>query len=258
MLPQNAHNAASLLAKSTLWRAKLGLIVPSWNTVMEYEFQRIVPPGFSVHVSRIPHTQDTEHKLQHMLSLLLDGASLLAHAKVDAICFGCTGSGFVQEDAYRDAEAAAEVSSALGVPTITTSDSVALALRHLNVSRVAVASPYEPWLNAHLKRYLEARGFSITGIAGFGTQEHARCSPEDTLSLALGVVGPESQAIFISCTNFRTLEIIQPLEDATGLPVVTSTQASVWRLMAILGMTEGIAGAGRLLRRIGKGLGPGN
>jgi maleate isomerase len=252
MVPSNPRHAAPVPGESAPWRAKLGLIVPSWNTVMEYEFQRIVPPGVSLHVSRIAHTEDTEHKLHHMLSLLPDGASLLAHAKVDAICFGCTGSGFVQEDAFRDAETAAEVSSALGVPTVTTSDSVALALRHLEVSRVAVASPYEPWLNAHLKRYLEARGFSITGIAGFGTQEHARCSPADTLSLALGVVGPESQAVFISCTNFRTLEIIQPLEDATGLPVVTSNQASVWRLMAILGMTEGIAGAGRLLRRMGK------
>ena len=220
---------------SAEWNTRLGLVVPSWNTVMEYEYQRLIPKGTSLHASRITHTRDTESTLLHMLDELEPAAALLAHARVDAICFGCTASGFVQPDVRRDAQAAEAVSRSLGVPVIATSDAVAAALEHVGARRIAVASPYEPWLNEHLRRYLEGRGFTLTSIAGFGTQEHAKCSPQETLELALSVVRPDADAIFLSCANLRTLEIIEPLERATGLPVITSTQASFWRMLSRLG-----------------------
>lgn len=228
------------------WTTRLGLIVPSWNTVMEYEFLRMLPKGMSLHSSRIAHTGDTEPALLHMMDELEPAATLLAHAHVDAICYGCTASGFIQADVRRDVHVAETASRSLGVPIVTTSDAVAAALDHLGARRVAVASPYEAWLNQHLRRYLESRGFTVTSIAGFGTQEHAKCSPEQTLELALGVVRPDSDAILLSCANLRTLEIIEPLEQATGLPVVTSTQASLWRLLTRIGQS-GPGGPGRLL-----------
>ena len=45
------------------WERKLGLIVPSWNTVMEYEVQRMAGATMSVHSMRIAHTGDTEENL---------------------------------------------------------------------------------------------------------------------------------------------------------------------------------------------------
>ena len=45
---------------SVNWQTKLGIIVPSWNTVMEYEFQRMAGPSTSVHSQRIKHTDDSE------------------------------------------------------------------------------------------------------------------------------------------------------------------------------------------------------
>jgi len=231
---------------SAEWHTRLGLVVPSWNTVMEYEFLRLLPPGTSMHVSRIAHTSDTEQALLHMLGELEPAAALLAHARVDAICFGCTASGFVQPDVRLDVQASDAAARSLGVPVVTTSDSVCAALEHVGARHIAVASPYEPWLNEHLRRYLEGRGFTVTSIAGFGTQEHAKCSPQETLALALGVVRPDTEAIFLSCANLRTLEIIDPLERTTGLPVVTSTQASFWRLLSRLEL-PGPGGPGRLL-----------
>lgn len=229
------------------WDFKLGLIVPSWNTVMEREFQRLLPAHGSLHASRIFHNQDTEESLMEMLLKLEDAATLLAHAKVDAICFGCTGSGLVQEDVYLDRKFADKASLSLGIPVIATSDAVVKAMEHLRISRVSVASPYEPWLNAHLKRYLNERGIVVTSIAGFGTQDHSNCSPKETLELALSVVDSQAEAIFISCTNFRTLEIIEPLENATGLPVITSTQASYWMMSELIKKSNhSIQGLGKL------------
>jgi maleate isomerase len=236
-------------ANAQPWRAKLGLIVPSWNTVMEFECARMAPAGVSLHVARIPHTADTEANLVEMAHRFPEVAELLAHARVDAVCFGCTASGFIQEGAGADAAMARAVEARIGIPTVTTSQAIAEALQRHGAHRVAVASPYEPWLNERLRRYLKAAGFTVVGMAGFGTQEHARCSVADTLALAESVVTDDADALVISCTNFRTLEIVDRLEERLGRPVVTSNQASMWRLLGLAGIPDAIPGAGRLLRR---------
>ena len=229
------------------WRARLGLIVPSWNTVMEFECGRMAPVGVSLHVARIAHTADTEDNLRAMARVFPATADLLAHARVDAVCFGCTASGFIQEGAGADAALARAVAERTGIPTVTTSQAIVDALQRLGAERVAVASPYEAWLNERLRAYLEGAGFAVVGIAGFGTQEHARCSLEETCRLAEGVATDDAEALLISCTNFRTLEIIDHLEAALSRPVVTSNQASLWRLLALAGIDDAVPGAGRLL-----------
>ncbi len=215
---------------------------------MEYECARLAPPGVSLHVTRIAHTADTEENLRHMAAVFPAAADLLAHAHVDAICFGCTASGFLLEGTGADAALAEAVARGTGIPTVTTSQSIVDALHLFDVRRVAVASPYERWLNEHLRRYLEGAGVTVVGLAGFGTQQHARCSPEDTMRLALSVLTDDAEALVISCTNFRTLEIIDQLEAASGRPVVTSTQASAWRLLGLARIDAPVNGAGRLLR----------
>lgn len=59
---------------------------------------------------------------------------------------------------------------------------------------------------------------------------------------------PESQAIFISCTNLRTLEIIESLEKKLGKPMVTSNSASLWKMLRVIQDPRAIPGAGRLFR----------
>jgi len=229
------------------WERKLGLIVPSWNTVMEYEFQRMTVPSMSVHTMRIPHTADTEENLTWMGTQVPAAAKLLAHAKVAVICYGCTAGGFLKGPGY-DREIIREIEAATGISGVTTAAAVVDALQALGVKRLSVASPYEAWLNEKLQQYLKAGGFEVLAIQGFGTQAHASFTPEQNAALVAEVDRPDGQAIFISCTNFRTLEIIEPLEEKLGKPVVTSNSASVWKMLRRLGDRRDIPGGGRLLR----------
>jgi maleate cis-trans isomerase len=64
--------------------------------------------------------------------------------------------------------------------------------------------------------------------------------------LALDVTSEENEAIFISCTNLRAIEIIQLLEQETGKPVITSNQAAMWHALRRLGINDAIEGYGRL------------
>jgi maleate cis-trans isomerase len=70
---------------------------------------------------------------------------------------------------------------------------------------------------------------------------------EAAYELALKVNSKENDAIFISCTNFRSIEIIDRLETETSKPVITSNQATLWHALRKLGLKDSVKGYGRLL-----------
>ena len=229
------------------WNLKLGIIVPSWNTVMEYEFQRMGGEGVSLHSQRIRHTADTEKDLAWLSTQAPAAAELLAHAKVNAICHGCTGSGFLKTP-EEDLALAAELERGTGIPSVTSSSAIVAALRKLGAKRISVASPYEPWLNEKLRVYLEAAGFDIVAMKGLATQAHGSVTTDTVKALALDVLRPGTEAIFISCSNLRTLDIIEAVERESGKPVVTSNQAAMWGTLRKIGDGRAVPGAGRLFR----------
>jgi maleate isomerase len=206
---------------------KLGIIVPSWNTVMEYETQLMAGGAMSVHSMRIPHTADTEEKLLWLGTQAPAAAELLAHAKVDVICYGCAAGGFLKGP-VEDRELGEKISKSTGVPVAVTSAAVAEALR--------------------LKQYLTKAGFEIMAMEGLDTQNHSAVTNERIEALIAGVDRPETQAIFVSCSNFPTLAIIEKMEQKLGKPVVASNQASMWKMLRLLGDKRVVPGAGRLFR----------
>lgn len=75
-----------------------------------------------------------------------------------------------------------------------------------------------------------------------------RISPYDVYRFARSVYREGADGLFISCTNLRTAEVIEPLEKDLGVPVVTSNQASLWASLRRLGIRRKIRGFGRLLK----------
>jgi maleate isomerase len=229
------------------WERKLGLIVPSWNTVNEYEFQQVLHPAMSVHAMRIKITADDEENYSWMATQVPAAARLLAQAKVQAICYGCLAGGFVQGPGH-DREIVKDIEDATGIPGVAAATALIDALKALGVTRVSVASPYEPWLNQKLREYLQAFGIEVLALKGMGTQAHSSFTPEQNAELAAEVDRAESQAVLIACSNFRTLEIIEPLEAKLGKPVVNSNLSSLWKMLRLLGDRRSLPRAGRLFR----------
>lgn len=210
----------------------------------------------------------------------LSGLIALAKAKPDALSYASAGTGTLMHvgmELFRSMAgikllhvpyngAGPSTIAVIGgqVPVLSTSLGTALPharagrLRMLAVTSLertplapdfpSVASPYEPWLNEKLRVYLQQSGFEVMAIEGLGTQAHSTITPEQVAELVRGVDRPESQAIFISCTNFRTLEIIESLEQKLGKPVVTSNSASMWKMLRVIQDSRVIPGAGRLFR----------
>lgn len=229
------------------WERKLGIIVPSWNTVMKYEVQRMADGVMSVHTARIPHTADTEEKLLWLGTQAPGAAGLLAHAKVDVICYGCAAGGFLKGP-VEDQALGARIEKETGIPVAISSAAVAEALRTLGATRVSLASPYAPWLNERLRQYLTAAGFEVMAMLGLDTQNHSAVTTERIEALITEVDRPQAQAIFVSCSNFPTLGIIESMERKLGKPIVASNQASMWKMLRLVGDKRAVAGAGRLFR----------
>jgi maleate cis-trans isomerase len=75
------------------WRAKVGILLPSVNTVLEPWLYHVAPPGVTFHFARMALEQgDGIDSIKKMAADCLDGARSLAGIPVDLIAFCCTAS----------------------------------------------------------------------------------------------------------------------------------------------------------------------
>lgn len=229
------------------WVHKLGFVVPSWNTVIEYETARMLPPGASMHVTRISHTSDSMDSLQHMIDVAEESLALVSHPGTDALCFACTAAGFVHGLAH-DREHVERWTKQAGRPVISTPGAFLEAASALGLRRVAVAAPYEDWLMTRLGSYLEEAGLEVLRSKGLGHQANILYEPEKAIELATSAWTEEADGLILSCSNFRTLEAIPRIEAMLGKPVITSNTAALWSLLRLSGWSGSIEGAGMLFR----------
>ncbi|MDP6833366.1 MAG: aspartate/glutamate racemase family protein [Alphaproteobacteria bacterium] len=235
------------------WRAKLGLIVPTTNTVNEAEWNLAAPEGVSIHSARMVLHTDLESSagkaaLQEDLTAALNS---LAPAGLDAIAYGCTaGSLVTPREALADF-----MTGVCGLPCVTTGAAIVDALISLNVTSISVATPYDKRLNDHEAEFLEGQGIAVRSIEGLGygangPHEYAlmhKVPKDEIMDLARRVDDPGAEGLLISCTDLPTFGIIEELEQTLDKPVVTSSQATLWAALAAAGLEPKLPGLGRLL-----------
>lgn len=228
------------------WRLRIGLIVPSPNTVMEPEFYQHVPTGVSVHTSRMQLTEVSSEELLEMGQEVERCAELLKTANVDILVFGCTSGSFLQGKGY-DQELQDKMEETSGVPAVTTSQAVVEALRAKDLNDIVVATPYPDEINEREVKYLEDYGFVVRDISGLRISKgfdigERQPTEAYNLGLKLAKQEPNVDGVFISCTNFRTFEIIKILSEDIGKPVITSNQASLWMALRKVGISNRLWG----------------
>jgi maleate isomerase len=221
------------------WRGRIGLLVPSVNSVAEPEMALMAPPGVAVFSSRVP-LQDS-HELAGVADLVANGATAareLSAAGVGVMAFACTTASFYQ-GVEGEGELQAELEAAAGVPVVTAMGAVVEALTALGAHRVALATPYSERSNALAEAFLGAAGHEVVasrGLAITDTRLSAFASDELAYGLARSLDLRDADALFVSCTNLPTIASIGRLEEDTGLPVVTSNQAMAWACLERLGV----------------------
>jgi len=231
---------------------RLGLIIPSSNTTMETEFYKMLPKGFSLHAARLRLQFVTKKELAKMEEGIEAEALKLADADVDIIGFGCTTGSLIKGLGY-DKMIEEKIWKATGKPAVTTAGAVIDALKFLDVKKVAVATPYIDELNKLEEKFLQDNGFRVVDIKGLGivrNLEIGRLSYESLIRLVTSLKHEGADCIFISCTNFPTVDYINELERQFKKPVFSSNTATLWAMLKKIGAKVKIRGFGTLLERI--------
>lgn len=230
----------------------MGLIVPSSNTTMEPEMWRLMPSGVSVHTARVRLERVTVEELLAMEKDAEAAARMLATADVDVVVYGCTTGSLVGGLGY-DQKISRLLESASGRPALATATAVVEALRRLGADRVALATPYVDEVNEREVKFLEGNGIEVVDLKALRIERNTdigRIPPERVYRLARSLDVGSADAVFISCTNLRTIEVVDPLERDLGLPVVSSNTATAWMTLRTLGLREAGFPAGKLLREL--------
>ena len=134
------------------------------------------------------------------------------------------------------------------IPTTTASTAALDALNALGAKRISLATPYPEELVKLQEKFLKDNGVEVlhkTWIA-IRTTPASEISTKTVYNLAVESNKSESEAIFISCVNLYTVELIEKLEEDLKKPVITSSQATMWRLLRLANINVEIKGYGRL------------
>lgn len=231
---------------------RIGLLVPSSNTTVEPEFYRALPADVTLHVARLYLAQIATDSIANTVRDLETQSRNLATADVDVIVLGAAAPSFLKGLGY-DHEMTAKIEAASGKRATTTSTALIEALKHLGVSRIVLGAAYDDKVNAIAQSFLEANGFNVLAAKGLGLVDNlvvGRLDVSSAYELARQIDRPDAEAIVLACTNWKTMDMLERLEQELGKPVVSTTQVSIWAALRALGRTEAVPGYGRLLREL--------
>ncbi len=241
-------------------RANMGVIVLETDETLEHEFARMMRlPGVALYHSRIPMVSEIRPEtLARMEADLPASARLLPESLAfDVIGYGCTsGATVIGSD---------KVSAAIRsvCPTARVTDPLAAiiaAARHVGARRLGFVTPYVAEVSARMWRKLEEAGLEIAGFGSFEeANDHvvARITEASILKAVERVARmAPCDAILISCTNLRCLNILDDMEARTGLAVISSNQALAWHMLQLAGISDSLPGMGRLFSGVVAGPDP--
>lgn len=218
------------------WRGRLGLIVPSSNTTNEPECSRTIPDGVSLHTARMRLEDADADDLTEMAAEVERCVDLLSTADVDVIAYGCTTGSLLNGPGY-DEEIESRIRDTAEVPSVATAGAIKRAFDALDLESLAITTPYIDDLNGREEAFLDDAGYEVHDIAGLGLKPNlaiGELRPETAYREARLLDHEDADGIFISCTNYRTFEIIDSLERDLDKPVVTSNQATLWNALDLL------------------------
>jgi maleate cis-trans isomerase len=229
-------------------RARIGLIVPSVNTLTEPQFNRYAPPGVTFHVSRTRIYQDKS--LAEQSPEILTAAELIGDCGADMILYHCTamsmGSG-------REAERqlVEQIARAGGRPAGSTATAIVAAFRALGAKATVLASPYTQNVNDLERKFLAESDIAVLADRALALpvpDGMSGATPEVWIETTVAAARPDADSYFVSCTNIQAIDAIAAIETRLGKPVVTSNQAALWYALRRCGIKDDVPALGRLFR----------
>lgn len=209
----------------------IGVIAP-FDLAQDRELWRWVPESVSLYVTRtafvpVPMTVDMAEMISDEATIHRATRDLLV-PEPEVIAYACTSGSFVH--GATGERALIDVMLAAGAPAaVTASGALVQALQALGIHRVAVATPYVESVTERLHGFLDEHGIEVVTSVGLGLLGQIwKVGYRQVVDIVRSADRPEAEAMFISCTNLPTYDIIAALENELGKPVLTANQVTMW------------------------------
>jgi maleate isomerase len=232
-------------------QARIGLVYMASSTVMEPEMYAMAGDDVSIHTSRLTLPKVTVDGIDEMMrSPELETATrLVAQAPLDVVCFGGTSASFLHGTEWDRSLIRRMTDWTGGMACTTTSTASVAALGALGAGTIALVTPYREEIVERARSFFSDEGHRVVAASGMGItsdQALAEVTPQQVYDAALATDSDEASAVFISCTNLRSIAVIAALEERLQKPVVSAVQASFWHCMQLVGNGTVRNGYGRL------------
>jgi maleate isomerase len=242
-------------------RARIGVVLPSTNIGVEYDCQRIIPPGVTWHFARFfveqPDLSSDDMFLAFIEAIrktIPDAVRDIMTCEPSYIMMGMSAETF-WGGLEGNAEFEARLRDDLGPDIGLTSGAAALkaAIDCFGARRVAALTPYQPVGDEQVRRFLEESGYEVTNVVGLKCDTAtsiAHTPPSEVIDVVLTEIeGDDVDIIVQAGTNLSTLDIFPTLEKQLGKPLIPINVATIWHALRAQGVDDRIFGKGWLLER---------
>jgi maleate isomerase len=236
-------------------RIRLGVLTPSSNTALEPLTQQMLAgvPGCTVHfarfgVTRISLSEAALGQFQH--EPILQAASLLADAHVDAIAWSGTAAGWMGFE--HDETLCRLITERTGVPATSSVLALNELLQRMRLSSMSLVTPYLDDVQQRIVDNYRAIGVACPSERHRGIEvnfDFADVTPQQLSDDIREVAAARPQAVATYCTNLRAATLAMPLERELGIVLLDTISTAVWGMLRLAGADPAqIRGWGRLFQ----------
>jgi maleate isomerase len=220
----------------------IGIATPQANTTVEPEMQCLLA-GTLLTARMTSALADARARLIDYFDRLPETVARFDVAPLRACGFACTGSAYLY-GRVREEAAIAAAGARAGYPVISAATAIRAALDELGARRLALLSPYPPWLSQAGQRYWQDAGFDLVSVAGLpadllDTRNIYRLSTARVLEAFARLDTGGADAVLLSGTGMPTLRTIAQVDP--GVPVLSSNLCLAWALTAAAGGSRALS-----------------
>lgn len=239
-------------------RAKIGVVVPATNTVVQPEYEALKPPGVSNHVMRMllpARPYDDMKNYQQALETehgnLEEALQTLLLCEPDAVAHGHSVHSFrgSVERALAEKE---YLEKYCKLPFMTPSLSLLSGLEAIGKPRnLAILTPYWPPADEMIANFFRSAGYNPVHSAGLktvGPLSVAMVRPEVIMAAFDAINTPDVEVLIHVGTNLPVSGITEAIEQRCGKPLIGVNVATYWAALRRLGIEDRIEGFGMLVR----------
>ena len=235
---------------------KIGLLLPSTNTVAETEYWEMLPWGVTAHAGRMLVTQtevgtdrDYLYLNDQMFTALEPTLANLLTCRPDHLALAMSAMSFVG-GAAADPALRQRLEESSGLPVTSGPSACLAAVRAVGASRIGLLSPFQPAVEAETARWFTEHDIDVVSRFSFLAQTTlgiAAIGPDDVRAALVALDDERVEAFVQVGTNVPMAGLAAGAEWWLGKPVIHVNTAMVWDILRSHDVAQAIGGFGVLL-----------